>query len=188
MTTLLLFLAACTAPDDTGGVTGDDTGIPSPVSLDAILGGEPDAAWSCGWAYLVAAHAAATLVGELALPPEDRYANLDVAYTRALGPEDRVRVGHGAGGDDLDVFDCGDVMEVVEGVRVWTAVEGTLLLDAVYTGERPEWTCDGASPNPTYAAEVSLVDLRFVDGSGAEATLSAWGPHPYTIGADFCGG
>lgn len=111
-----------------------------------------------------------------------------MSYTRALGPEDQVRVGEGTGEDELDVFDCIDAMEVESGVRVWTAVEGTLTLDAVYTGERPEWTCDGTSPNPTYAAEVSLIDLRLVDESGAEATLSAWGPHPYTIGADHCGG
>jgi len=185
---LLLLLTACTAGDDTGAVPTDDTGAVTPVSLDAVLAGAPDGSWSCRWAYLAAVRGEYTLVADLVLPEADRYANQDVSYVRGLEASDALSVGGGPGTDELQIFDCSDVMEIPTDIHVWRATAATLSIDAVFVEDHPEWTCSGTDPNPLYDAQVSITDAVFEDSAGAIATLDAWGPFPFQIGADRCGG
>ncbi|MFZ5476798.1 MAG: hypothetical protein ACOZNI_08495 [Myxococcota bacterium] len=189
----LLTLTACppsaeddTAKSDDTGAT-DDTGEPEPTVLDELFAGEPRNLWGCGWGYVVAEYDGATLVAELALPETDRYANADVSYARPLDAGDSLEVGAGAGPDEIQTFDCYDVMEIEEGVQLWTATSGDLALDATFVRDAPEHTCDGVSPNPIYDTHVVLTNLELADARGATATLSAF-TADLQLGMNYCGG
>ena len=191
MTLLLLAQLACVDADDSGDTApADDSGdtATTPVSLNDLLAGPETSAWGCRWAYMVSERDAAGFVADLHLLEADRYANLDVHYTRALEAGESLTVGGGTGTDDFAVFDCSDVFEVEQGVHVWQATSATIDLVATYVEDRPEWTCYGTGPNPVYDAQLTVVDATFEDAGGARGTLTDWGPLAVQIGMDFCGG
>jgi hypothetical protein len=185
----LLSLFGCPAAVDDTGAPVDDTGDPDPepVVLDDTFAGEPNAVWACGWGYVVAEFDEGTIVLDLALPEADRYANVDVSYTRALGAEDLVEVSAGSGPDQIQYFDCYDVIENRDGVRLWTATSGDLALDATYLEERPEWLCEPGGANPVYETHLAITALVLEDDRGDTATLSAFAAD-VRLGYDVCGG
>lgn len=193
MFTFLLVTLACTTTAEDTADTGDtatdsgDTGTATPVSLDELLPTSIDHAWGCRWLYTVAELAGMTVVAELTLPPDDELTRGPLSYDRALEAGETLQIGGGTGSGDLAVFDCSDVMEVSEGVRLWTATAATLSIQANYVEDRPDWTCDGTSDNPVYDVSLTISDGTFVDETGVEGELEAWGPLEVRV-ADYCGG
>lgn len=177
----LLVLLACGPSDDTGTTA-------APVDLATLVPASAEVAWGCRWAYFAAQAGGNSFVADLVLPQADRYGNIDAHYARSLEPGERLEFGGGAGGDEMSVFDCVDVMDTQQGVRVWRATSASFEIDAVYVGERPDATCSGTGPNPVYDAQLTIVEAHFTDMDEVEATLSDWGPLEVEIGMDNCGG
>jgi hypothetical protein len=189
---MLFFLVACTAaPDDTASphdTAGDtaDSASPETVDLSEELPAAPDQTWACRWLYSVAEAGPYTVVIDLDLAQnEDDRSDFSVEHT--LGPTDSIIIGGGVGPGTLSTFDCSDVMMNAEGVHLWESTAATLQINATYLQDKPEWTCDGTSPNPMYDIEVTIVEASFADSEGATATLSDWGHYSLPV-ADYCGG
>jgi hypothetical protein len=190
MYTVLLATLACST--STPGETGDsadtgDTGTTTPVSLDELLPVSIDHAWGCRWLYTVAELGELAVVADFTLPPEDELTHGPLSYDRALVAGETLQIGGGAGSGDLSVFDCSDVVETMQGVHVWTATAATLSIQANYVENRPDWTCDGTSDNPVYDVSLTITNGAFVDETGVEGELDAWGPLEVRV-ADYCGG
>ena len=197
---LLPLLLACNGSPDTGdsadsgnggdsGDTGDtaDTGEVLPVNLADLVGGTPASVTSCGWAYVAARYAEATFVVRVSLPNADDEEPVDQNYTLPLGSADRIEIGTGTGTGTLNAWDCSDVMESEDGVRLWTASAATVSVDATYVRDAPEWTCDGEGPNPVYDATITLSDVLFTDENGVAGVLAEWTVST-PIGMYYCGG
>lgn len=184
--TLLLLSIGCIGEDTDSTPTDTDTGTTTPVSLDGLL--DAGNAWGCQWSYTAIDAGDAWLSMQLALPAEDRYANLDVSYEHVLGAEDSLEIASGPGTGEISLFDCSDLVEGYEDVELWTATAATIDIDAVFVEERPDWTCTGTDPNPVYDATITIRDASFTGSEGGVAELSTLGPFEQRIGHVFCGG
>lgn len=188
MITLTFLLLACDSTED--DTATDDTGTDSttPVSLDALVAGPPDSQRGCNWSYSTASWGDTWVVADLALPDADRYAAVDVTFDQAIAAEDELTIGTGTGTGEVAVFDCGDLVDVYQGVQQWDVVSGTFTLEATFEGDHPEWTCDSQTPNPVYDGVLTFFDLAFVDPAGNEATATSIGPLDIRLGQTVCGG
>ena len=182
---MILFLLACDSSTDTAE-TGDSDTV-EPISLDTELPAATDQAWGCRWVYAAAELGDYTMVANLSLPEADELTRTSLSYNRALGADEGLAFGGGAGGGEISVFDCSDVMETHTEVHVWTATAATIAIEATYIEDRPDWTCDGVSDNPVYDMDVTITDASFEDEAGVAGTLSSWGPMTVRV-ADYCGG
>lgn len=185
---LLLALTACLEVEPTDSADTADTATTTPVSLDAEVPATVDAAWGCRWLYAAAETDGFAATFDLELPPADELTRGPLQYDRALAAgESFVIGGMEPGTGDLAVFDCSDVIETAQGVRVWTATAATLSITATYIEDRPEWTCSGTDDNPVYDLDITVSDVTFTDEDGVPGTLSAWGPLRVRA-SDSCGG